>query len=133
MTDSNALQLNPLNPLNITSLSLTSLLLLRVALDDETDNTDLEQDIQDLFLFPERLLDSYPDEWRSYIKRRAVKLNINLNNMDEDSKLARLIRAHKSKYENLLTVLQDIEALLDAGNVSSFKTPLHKWLEWAVS
>jgi hypothetical protein len=130
MTDSNE---KPLNPLKIASLSLNSLLLLRVALDSETDNTDIEQDIQDLFLFPERLLDSYPDEWRAYIKRRAVELDINLNNMNEDSKLTQLIRAHKSKYENLLAVLKDIETLLDAGNVSSFKTPLHKWLEWAVS
>lgn len=127
MTDSNTQQLN------LSSLSLSSLLLLRVALDAEADNTDIAQDIHDLFLFPERLLDSYPDEWRAYIRRRAVELDISLNNMNEDSQLTELIRSNRTKYENLRSVLHDIEALLDAGNVSSIKTPLHKWLEWAIS
>ena len=53
----------------LSSLSIESLLLLRLAFNNEQDIVDIEQDINDLYLFPERLAFSYPDEWRSVYSR----------------------------------------------------------------
>ena len=53
--------------------SVELLLSLRVALDDPQPYLDLEQDIQDLYLYPERLTYSYPDEWRAYIRQQLLK------------------------------------------------------------
>ena len=114
---------------SITNLSLKSLLLLRIALDDNKDNTDIRQDIHDLYLFPERLTDSYPDEWRAYIRRRLVELKLSLN----DTELTQCIANSKAKYKSLLCILEQAEITSHTNNIQALKTPLHKWLEWAVS
>ena len=59
------------------TLSIESLLLLRVAFDDKNDVCDLHQDVMDLYLFPERLDESYTDEWRAYVRRALAKASIN--------------------------------------------------------
>jgi hypothetical protein len=60
----------------LNTLSYRSLLLLRVALESPDDVTNIEQDITDLYLFPERLELSYKDEWLAYIKRALAHINI---------------------------------------------------------
>lgn len=46
-------------------LSTESLLLLRVAFDNKDIVVNLQQDMMDLYLFPERLESSYKDEWQA--------------------------------------------------------------------
>lgn len=40
----------------------------RFLLDEPTDVINLSKDIDDLAIYPERIVDSYPAEWRSYVQ-----------------------------------------------------------------
>lgn len=127
------------------TLSIESLLLLRVAFDDKNDVCDLHQDVMDLYLFPERLDESYTDEWRAYVRRALAKASINEallmqimageHAQDSDTSMylkAKLTEA-KPTYLSLLAVLQKVQQQQSSQNVHSLSTPLHKWLEWAIS
>lgn len=129
---------------SLSALSIRSLLLLRLALNDERDNTDIRQDVQDLYLFPERLTDSYPDEWRAYIRRRLVTVKLDIGELSRfkeggpvfqgsGDELQRLVTLARPAYEKLVKVLEEAEISSHTDNVRALKTPLHKWLEWAVS
>lgn len=129
----------------LASLSVRSLLLLRLALDTEQESADIEQDIRDLYLFPERLVSSYPDEWRAYIKRELAKLNINeprvsallsgasAHDIHQEQLLFHKLRNAKLRYERLSHVIDDVESASASSNVAILQTPLHKWLAWAIS
>jgi hypothetical protein len=129
----------------LSSLSLESLLLLRLAFNNTQDIVDIEQDINDLYLFPERLASSYPDEWRSYIKRHLGKLGLNSDSLADilndqhqhhSQQLARLhqqVKCAEPQYNRLINILDEVRASQQSGNVVPLKTPLHRWLEWAIS
>lgn len=129
----------------LSSLSLESLLLLRVAFNNEQDIVDIEQDINDLYLFPERLTLSYPDEWRSYILRHLGKHNLNRAiladilsdkeqyNSPQIEHLHQQIKRAMPQFKRLMQIVDNVRASQQSGNVVPFKTPLHHWLEWAIS
>ena len=129
----------------LSSLSLESLLLLRLAFNNEQDIIDIEQDINDLYLFPERLTSSYPDEWRSYILSHLGKLGLNstiLADILSDSQppstsqleiLQQQIKQAEPKFRLLIKIIDDVRASEQSNNVVPLKTPLHRWLEWAIS
>ncbi|MFD2179817.1 hypothetical protein [Veronia pacifica] len=129
----------------LSSLSFRSLLLLRLALDANEYGCDIEQDIMDLYLFPERLAESYPDEWRSYIKRGLARLKIKESSVaamlsdqphtlnDDEEKLLEKIRNAKPQFDRLIAVVDEAQRAQHADNVSALQTPLHRWLEWAIS
>ena len=130
----------------LTTLPIQDLLLLRMALNDDRDNTDIAQDIRDLHLFPERLSLSYPDEWRAYIRRRLRQLHIDLSEVDTDNsincyspaisanvKLRTLITKAKPLCDKLLIIVNQIHCVKESSNVVPMQTPLHKWLAWVVS
>ncbi|RXJ73840.1 hypothetical protein CS022_07600 [Veronia nyctiphanis] len=129
----------------LSSLSFRSLLLLRLALDKKEYACDIEQDIMDLYFFPERLVASYPDEWRAYIKRGLARLKIKeatvaaiLSDVpnepnEEQALLLSKIRNAKPRFDRLIIVVEEVQQAQDADNISALKTPLHRWLEWAIS
>ena len=53
---------------NLSRASARFLLLMRIITDFGENERSLEQDIMDLYDYPERLQTSYLDEWRSWIK-----------------------------------------------------------------
>jgi hypothetical protein len=129
----------------LNTLSYRSLLLLRVALESPDDVTNIEQDITDLYLFPERLELSYKDEWLAYIKRALAHINISQDelqaimnndssqNIDAAKHFNQLITEADPKYQRLVYVLIEVEQLNSSSNISPLKTPLHRWLEWVIS
>ena len=129
----------------LNTLSYRSLLLLRVALESPDDVANIDHDIADLYLFPERLELSYKDEWLAYIKRALARINISqdelqaiMNNdssqdMDAAKKFNQLITEADSKYQRLVNVLTEVEQLNSSSNISPLKTPLHRWLEWVIT
>lgn len=125
----------------LVTLPLHSLLLLRLALNDAVDNTDIAQDINDLYLFPERLTDSYPDEWRAYVRRRLVQLKLSLDDLQQldsarsqnSETLRALVMVAQPRYKTLLKVLEEVQTCRDCEKVQVLPTPLHKWLAWAIS
>ncbi len=61
---------------SLKAYSTDRLLSLRLALDCAQPYLDLDQDIQDLYTYPERLRFSYPDEWRVFIRQQLIKRGI---------------------------------------------------------
>jgi len=57
-------------------LSLQSLFVFRYLLDQTNDIVNLQQDIEDLPFFPERLTASYQDEWIVFCKKTISKLKL---------------------------------------------------------
>ena len=58
---------------NLSKATSKSLFLLRIITDPEPNMTSLKRDILDLYEYPERLKDSYADEWRSWIRSQLHK------------------------------------------------------------
>ena len=54
-------------------LTIPDLLALRIVLDDANDIANLSLDIDDLKYYPNRISDSYPEEWRSYVVNRFLE------------------------------------------------------------
>lgn len=126
------------------SLDLRELLLLRLAFDDPDDIVDIEQDIDDLMRFPERLNCSYPDEWRSYLKRqfRIRQLDESdvlavLRETDKgcvnDGKIRAALQTGLARYKPKKALVDKVSVMLADEHIVPLKTPLHRWLEWAVS
>lgn len=119
----------------VDTLSLCDLLLLRTVLDEHHLTEDLEQDMQDLFLFPERLTESYPDEWRAYIKRKAKRFNLHADttdpmaNLKSDNTFVNEFRNAQPRYLRYSRIVKQIDALEASDRVTSIKTPLHLWLD----
>ena len=57
-------------------LDIETLLRLRLALDIPEPYQDIDQDIKDLYAYPERLSLTYPDEWRIAIRQQLTKRDI---------------------------------------------------------
>lgn len=129
----------------LNSLSYRSLLLLRVALESPDEVISIEKDIEDLYLFPERLELSYKDEWLAYIKRALACINISqaelqsiMNNnaavnIEAAKHINQLITAADPQYQRLLNILTEVQQLNRSSNISPLKTPLHRWLEWVIT
>ena len=58
------------------ALNLETLLRLRFALDKPELYHDIDQDIHDLYAYPERLQFTYPDEWRIFVRQQLHKRDI---------------------------------------------------------
>ncbi|NRA43143.1 MAG: hypothetical protein HRU21_12670 [Pseudomonadales bacterium] len=58
------------------ALNLDTLLRLRLALDKPELYHDIDQDIHDLYAYPERLQFTYPEEWRIFVRQQLAKRSI---------------------------------------------------------
>lgn len=113
------------------------LLLLRVVLDVDKTNSSLESDVYDLFQYPERLEDSYKDEWSSWIKN-TLHNNAFKNPEQSDAQSLKdyldkqyLNRATeiKDRYAEYSKVLEKVIAMQKSTNVQPFKSRLKRNLE----
>ncbi|GEA12353.1 hypothetical protein [Alteromonas sp. KUL49] len=87
-----------LNGFDINNAPIDTLLVLRVTLDKADPIQDIEQDLLDLPDFPERLFESYVDEWKSFIKRQCKVHNIGLGTASRE-KLVNKLQALFSERE----------------------------------
>lgn len=68
------------------------LLFMRLLLDEERSKSTLEQDINDLYAYPERLHESYKDEWRSWIKNTVHRQAFTDANISDEEALQRFLQ-----------------------------------------
>ena len=121
---------------DLRSATIEQLLALRLLLDDPEPAHSIEQDIEDLYEFPERLEQSYPQEWRAYIKRKINAKTRTGNRWDCDALKARLNDKESwftQTYQQGCNAILFCQSLSDADNVSVFpsryKMQLKKLLE----
>lgn len=113
------------------------LLLLRVVLDIDKKNSSLESDIYDLFQYPERLEESYRDEWRSWIKNTLHKNAFHNDKKNDaqslmdylDTQYLQRNKEIKDRFTEYSKVLEKVVAIQQSGNVKPFKSKLKSNLE----
>lgn len=104
-------------------LDIYTLFAYRYLVDDSKDIVDLESDVKDLQIFPERLYDSYKAEWISYIKRQQAKdenLKIRLSNFD----FSHWEEFESTKYRRMLELVKRADAISGTDNVTVLQSPL---------
>ncbi len=124
-------------------LEIAQLLILRFVLDTQEPYCDMDRDMQDLYQYPERLRESYPEEWRFYIKRQLRQRNIDpqavvawLAEPSTDILTGvswPLTEMEQTCYKRYLLAIEHAETITASNNVRVLNTPLHSWLERALS
>lgn len=120
------------------SASLSFLLLLRIIVDKP--ESQLEADINDLYLYPGRLQSSYREEWISYIRLQLVKRAFPFNNHTLAKNLNHFIEQQYSirgeeitaKHERLLRILSDSSNMNNAENIVPINTRFQRSLNGLV-
>ena len=110
---------------NQLSQDIGMLTYLRIVLDKPHDLVDIEQDIRDLFGFPERLLGSYQKEWLHYcLPQLADRIPETFSN--ESQFVAWLAqqppRFDSAKVQELLTIVDQVSHFSE--KLVPFPTPL---------
>lgn len=106
------------------TLDPAQLLALRLLLDEKAAGVDINQDIEDLTHYPDRLLTSYRDEWVVYCKARLTssrleKILSNVKNVkDAYLQIKGCIADPEKQDERLVKRVREIERLLSADNVA---------------
>lgn len=115
--------------LPIERLSLDVLFALRLLFDKQKDISDLEQDIADLHHFPERISDSYRAEWEAYVRQEIIsylRQNSHTSPSDLIDKILSdvdYIKQNDSRYQAMLTVIEDTQRIMASQNTRVFPTP----------
>lgn len=125
-------QLKEVLPLSRISIDL--LLALRFLYDTKNDVVDLKQDVSDLSVVPERLSDSYRQEWEAYVLRAIVLdmkdnegieptvfINTMLERVDE-------LKAESNELKSLSKQVEQADAINSANNTSTFPSPWRQQL-----
>ena len=102
---------------------------LRLVLDKPNDLVDIEQDIRDLFGFPERLLGSYRTEWLHYCLPQLAKCipDIFTNEIQFIAWLEQQSpRFESSKVKELLTIVDQVSDFSE--KLVPFPTPLRNYV-----
>ena len=115
---------------NLSNAPANALLLLRIVTDDEAVASTLERDIQDLYHYPERLTNSYMDEWRSWIKRALRLRAFNAPGLSDALSLQRFIEQQyrqrgaeiEQRFATFKQILQEVKDIEQASNVHRIKT-----------
>jgi len=114
----------------IDQLPIDKLFALRVVLDNPNDNVDLNQDVNELSLYPERLYDSYIHEWRAYVKRAIVK-RVEEGKYDDliyylEREIS--IKTQSQEYKEMYAIIEQNERMNKAENVTFLTHPLKRKL-----
>lgn len=118
----------------VDKLTILELLMARIALDKPLVAENLEQDILDLYLFPERLTQSYPDEWRSFIKRHVKQYSSEEHKLNgvmsllHHPEIENKIESIKERFERYRKIILESQAIVNSDAVATIETPLHRWL-----
>ncbi|WP_394222296.1 hypothetical protein [Alteromonas gracilis] len=120
--------------LPVSQLSDETLLAFRVLFDNPLDIVDLAQDIADLALFPERLKDSYREEWEAYVLKSLameIKKQENLSPAEFiEQMMAKVeeVQQQNDTYNNLLRQVHLAKSVTQSENTFVFPTPLRQQL-----
>ncbi|MFC3094128.1 hypothetical protein DRW07_11635 [Alteromonas sediminis] len=116
---------------SIDNVPLKRLFALRFVLSIPNDNTDLGQDVRELDIYPERLYDSYIQEWRAYSKRAIVK-RVNEEGCDNiitdiEQEIREVVRSET--FKNMVRHVEFTARMRGADNVAYLPHPLKRQLE----
>jgi hypothetical protein len=136
-------------------LDIEILLRLRLALDMPEPYQDIDQDIKDLYAYPERLNLTYPEEWKITIRQQLIKreiseqalcfwldlkaeeagvhIPINYDNLSHHTRsqaqvLIRLLADSQSRFMRAKIVLSDVLMIESAPEVSPLVPTLKRQL-----
>lgn len=116
--------------IDVENCDLLSLFMFRYALDRPNDTVDLQRDILDLQSFPERLNDSYKDEWQTYVKRELHKKQ-RAGKQEMQALIARLSDLEKQNDETFNRLRSKIDVAVKVNNspdVTVMTTPLKSYV-----
>ena len=112
-----------------TELSVDVLFLYRYVYDDENDIVNLQQDVLDLEVFPERLEGSYIFEWQKYVRREAHKQNFKTSEESAKNLLSKLEKTRLTEYLELQKIIEKAQQINQSKNVKVIKTPFRTYIE----
>ncbi len=118
-------------------LDLETLLRLRLAFDTPELYHNIDQDIQDLYAYPERLIYTYPKEWRIFIRQQLARHSVSeqdfeafLNSaLESDSVLADLLEQTSKRFEQTLAIVNEVQAIETSAQVTAITPPLKRKLK----
>ena len=112
------------------------LLTLRLIFDEPDPAASIEQDLRDLYVYPERLTDSYRPEWRAFIKQAISRELSHEQRADEHVLSAYLqTRLHERQlwaertYKLGVEAIEQTQKVSQAGNVSPLPNAHKQMLE----
>jgi hypothetical protein len=120
--------------LPVSQLSEETLLAFRILFDEPLDIVDLAQDIADLALFPERLKDSYREEWEAYVLKSLAMEMKKQDNVAPAEFIEQMmvkvgeIQQNNDTYNNLLRQVHLAKSVTQSENTFVFPTPLRQQL-----
>lgn len=124
------LDITPERLMHLNQLSVKELMTFRLLFDQIDPPQDIEQDLRDLYVYPERLHDSYIDEWRAFIKRALKAQCESVEGLDIEVLQRVVDRNISEKGEWLssalalgLETIEHVRAIQEIPNVSAFKHP----------
>jgi len=120
--------------LPLSRISIDLLLALRFLYDTKSDVVDLNQDILDLTVVPERLSDSYRHEWEAYVLR-AIILDMKDNHGVEPTEFinsmlnrVEMVKTESDELKKLNTLVEQADAINGANNTCPFPSPWRQQL-----
>lgn len=120
--------------LPISRLSYEALLAFRVLYNDPLDIVDLEQDVLELALYPERLKESYRKEWEVYVLKamaKALKANSHTSSaefIESVIKQVEEIQETSDMFKKLVHHVQNAKSINQTKNAIVFPSPLRQQL-----
>lgn len=120
--------------LPISRLSDEVLFAFRVLYDDPLDIVDLEQDVSELALYPERLTESYRKEWEVYVLKamaKALKANSHTSSaefIESVMKQVEEIQETSDMFKRLIHHVQNAKSISQTKNAIVFPSPLRQQL-----
>lgn len=122
--------------LELDKLDIQDLFTYRFIFDDPKDLVDLEMDINDLSLYPDRINGSYKDEWCHYIKGSINRILAQQSLEKTESNIIALIEQRRSRlkdkadlYEALHDKIVRAQAIKNEPKVTVLKTAVHQYLD----
>ena len=121
------------SPKKLESADILTLFAFRYILDEPHPVINLEQDLQDLNTWPERLEDSYRAEWTSYIKKRlhTIKAKPEKEQSVFWQKHTELMsdRNNDQRFAAFANQILHIQSLANTDNITVLPTPLKRYLQ----
>ena len=121
------------SPKKLESADILTLFAFRYILDEPHPVINLEQDLQDLNTWPERLEDSYRAEWTSYIKKRLHTIKAKPEReqsafLQKHTEL-KSERNNDQRFSSFADQILHIQSLASTNNITVLPTPLKRYLQ----
>ena len=114
---------------DLANLTLEELFVLRFLLDKKEQVHSLEQDVNDLVYFPERMEISYRHEWLLYVKRKIRSTNIQPTGDGLKQALKQLSVEKQKRCQQQLDMIQTALAINNSDAIKVIKSPLKTYIE----